>query len=118
MRSIEPFARPTAKGCDGTGECIVKVSVVDLSIKVEPEYVIFNNGRNNTIKIKWEIQTSGYKIDAIEIQDPGTEFPDCGPEGNHYSCKNKHTTLGVYKYKIKVSGQPAVPALDPWMVND
>jgi len=112
------FARPSAKGCDGTGECVVKVSVVDLAIKVDPEFVVFNNGRNNTIKVKWEIQTEGYVVEAVEVPDGGDEYFDCGKEGNHFSCKNRHKSLDVYKYTIKVKGPQSVPPLDPWLVND
>ena len=117
MRPIEVFTRPSAKGCAGPGDCVVQVSIVDGAIKVEPEFVIFNNGRNNTIKIKWEMQTAGYAVDAIEIPD-NNEYFDCGKEGNHFSCKNRHKDLNVYKYTIKVTGQPPVPPRDPWLVND
>jgi hypothetical protein len=118
MKPVEFAPRPSAKECNGTGNCTVNVSVVDLTIRTDPEYIIFNNGRNNEIKIKWEMQTSGYAIDAVEIPDGGDEFFGCGPEGNHFSCRNRHKTFGVYKYTIKVRGQPSVPPRDPWMVND
>ena len=63
-------------------------------------------------------QTKLNAIDSIDIPDNGDEYFDCGKEGNHYSCKNKHRSLDVYKYTVKVSGQPPVPAKDPWLVND
>jgi hypothetical protein len=118
MKPTDFSPRPSAKECNGSGNCTVSVSVVDLSIKVDPEFVIFNNRRGSSIKIKWEIQTAGYAIDSIEIPDGGGDFAECGPEGNHFSCKNLHKTFGVFKYTVKVRGQPPVPPKDPWMVND
>src|SRR5690349_1130482 len=79
MKPTDFSPRPSAKECNGSGNCTVSVSVVDLSIRVDPEFVIFNNRRGDSIKFKWEIQTAGYAIDTSEIPDGGGAFAECGP---------------------------------------
>ena len=36
--------------------------------------------------------------------------------GNRYACMNRRTP-GTYEYGIQLGGSPAVPPLDPWIVN-
>ena len=36
--------------------------------------------------------------------------------GNRYACRNQRAR-GTYEYGIQLDGSPAVPLLDPWVVN-
>jgi hypothetical protein len=112
--------KPTAGECKMAGNCKIAVAVVSGKITVDPEYLIVNNQRNSTIIVTWELPaSSGYKLEKVEVPEGGTEIDGCHAEGpQRWQCNNKHTTFGVYKYKITVSGQPPVPVYDPWIVND
>lgn len=98
------------------------VTVVDgKSIVVDQEPLVFNKSMTNVV-ITWRLPRDGaytFPKDGIAIQNAGDEFANCHPQANGYafSCVNVHAKAGTYKYAIKVTGTPAVPPLDPTIVN-
>lgn len=101
-----------------------QVSVKDGKIVVDPDPLQFAKDQQN-VKITWELPKDSKYIfpnDGITIKDPGDEILDCQVEPNEkglkYSCKNKHSKPGKYKYTVKVDGSPAVPPLDPIIENN
>lgn len=99
-----------------------QVSVVDGKIVVDQETIRFGKDKRN-VKITWQLPPDSkytFPKDGIVINDAGDEFPDCHQEQNglRFACMNKHSKPGKYKYTIKVEGSPAVPPLDPVVVND
>ena len=98
------------------------VSVVDgKHIVVDQEPLYFSRGMKD-VMITWRLPAgSAYRFprDGITIRDAGGEFTNCHPEHNglRFSCLNVHAMPGTYKYTIKVVGTPAVPELDPTIVN-
>ncbi len=77
--------------------------------------------RGNSPKITWELMNSNYTFptNGIVITNGGTEF-SCHAEANgrKFSCNNRHTVPGRYKYTVNVTGSPAVPPLDPFVANE
>jgi hypothetical protein len=76
--------------------------------------------------IWWELVTTGYSFpaDGITIASPLPNEFTCrvALQGRIYFCINRNTTTGTglkkYKYSVKVTGSPAVPPLDPWILNE
>ena len=99
------------------------VSVVDgKHIVVDQEPIYFSKEKRN-VRFGWQwASDSGYTFpkDGIVINDAGDEIIECRPAqgGLSFSCLNKHAKPGKYKYTIKLEGSPAVPPLDPIIVND
>jgi hypothetical protein len=98
------------------------VSVAGGKITVAPEPLQFAKDKHN-VKITWQLPAGTpytFPKDGIVIGDGGDEFPDCHPEqnGQRFACMNKHNKPGKYKYTIKVDGSPAVPPLDPIVINE
>jgi hypothetical protein len=91
-------------------------------IVVDQEPIYFAREMQN-VRITWQLPAdSKYRFsrDGISFKDAGDEIADCHLEQNglRFSCLNKHSKPGKYKYTIKVDGSPVVPALDPTVVND
>ncbi len=61
-----------------------------------------------------------FGANGIVIEKKGNEFVDCKPavDGRSFSCLNKHTKPGTYKYTVTLDGKPAIAPLDPALVND
>lgn len=100
-----------------------QVSVVDGKIVIDQETIRFAKDKQN-VKITWHLPKDSkytFSKDGIAIKDAGDEFPDCQVEPNEkglkFSCKNKHSKPGKYKYTINVEGSPTVPPLDPIVEN-
>lgn len=96
--------------------------VNDKYIVVNQEPLYFPKGTQD-VRITWQLPSDSkytFPRDGIVIKDAGDEFADCHPEPNglRFSCLNKHSKPGTYKYTIKVEGSPAVPPLDPIILND
>lgn len=96
--------------------------VDDKYIVVDQEPIVFARGMQN-VRITWQLPPdSRYRFprDGISFRDAGDEIADCHPEqsGVRFSCLNKHSRPGKYKYTIKLDGSPAVQPLDPTVVND
>ena len=99
------------------------VSVVDgKRIVVGQEPIYFSKGTQN-VRFAWQLPPDSqytFPRDGVVVKDAGDEIVDCHPEQNGlgFSCLNKHTKPGKYKYTIKLDGLPAVPPLDPIIDND
>ena len=115
MKPTEFSSRPSAKGCNGSGNCFVDITLSTGSIVVDAEYVIINNPRRQDIKITWRVP-EGNTLESIDFGDTGGQIDGCHSEGPRMiSCIDHHMDLGVFKYTIKVTG---FAPRDPWMVND
>ena len=99
-----------------------RVSIVDgKRIAVDQETITFAKGVQN-FRINWQLPADSKYVfpkDGIVVKDAREEIVDCRPEkdGRSFSCLNKNTRPGKYKYNIKVEGTPAIPELDPVIVN-
>jgi len=98
------------------------VSVANGKIVVVPDPLSFGPGTQNVL-ITWQLpSSSGYTFpnDGIVISNPGDEIVNCHrvQNGLGFLCTNRHSKKGTYKYTIKVEGSPAVPPLDPVIVNN
>lgn len=104
------------------------VTVVDdLAIKVEPDPLRFLKHEQN-VRITWQIPSESrytFTEDGIVIRETSgatisarTEFK-CGRDQDprKFSCLNKHTGPGKYKYIIKVEGPHQIMPLDPIIDN-
>ncbi|MEQ1515552.1 MAG: hypothetical protein ABL931_03580 [Usitatibacteraceae bacterium] len=92
-------------------------------IVVDQEPLFFAKGVVN-VRINWQLPADSkntFPKDGITF-DRGAveELVDCRPEKNGlvFSCLNRHTKPGKYKYTIKLDGEPKVAPLDPVLVND
>ncbi len=106
-----------------------QVTVVDGKIVVDQETITFAKDQQN-VKITWHLPKDSnyvFPTDGIVIEGAGAgdEFLDHQVEPNDkglkFSCKNKHSKPGKYKYTIKVQGPPGVPPLvplDPYIDNN
>lgn len=104
-----------------------KVNVVDGKITIDQEVIVFGAGlRGVPVTVIWQLpKGSDYRFgkDGIVFKDPGDEIVRCQPidDGAAFSCLNQHTRAGDFKYNISVQPindkTPAVPTLDPRLVN-
>ena len=95
-----------------------------------PESLYFRKGEKGVIT--WHLKAKDYRFatDGIVFQSNAAgEIVNCGRAKDNdklFSCDNLHRKEGqgfFYKYAIKVepnpgSGAPAVPVLDPFVLND
>lgn len=111
------------------------VNVQNGTVKsVTPDPLTFSKA-DGQVKIVWSIDSSAYRFrpNGIVIDGevlPGTKLPnprqteivECMPanaERSSYSCVNKNTRAGTYKYTVNletVDGKPLKP-FDPLIVN-
>ncbi len=98
------------------------VSVVEgKHIVVHQEPLYFDRGQKD-VKVTWWLPAnSRYRFpkDGIVVRNEDGEFEKCHAEENgmRFACMNLHKKPGTYKYTIRVEGSPAVPPLDPTIVN-
>jgi len=66
--------------------------------------------------------SAGYTFpsNGIVFASGGSQFFDCHVEANgrRFTCRDRNTEAGRFKYTVNVTGSPAVPPLDPWIVNN
>ena len=99
------------------------VSVVDgKQIVVNQDPLVYAREVQN-VRISWRLPADSkytFPKDGIVVNEAREEIVDCRPaeDGRSFSCLNRHTRPGKYKYNIKVQGTPVVPVLDPVIVND
>jgi hypothetical protein len=80
-----------------------------------PNHVIFWR-LNNATGQKYTFPSNGI---AFKTAEGKAEFK-CGPHANSgvvYKCTDPNKTQGEFKYAVTVTGVPAVPVLDPWIIN-
>lgn len=103
-----------------------EVTVLNGEIRVQPDPLRFEPGRRN-VHINWRLPNdsphrfaeNGIVIDREVTNRSGgqqTEVIDCRvtADGKQFSCLNKNTRPGVYKYTIRLMG---LPPKDPSIVN-
>ena len=99
------------------------VSVVDgKQIVVNQDPLVYAKEVQN-VRISWRLPADSkytFPKDGIVVNEAREEIVDCRPaeDGRSFSCLNRHTRPGKYKYNIKVQGTPVVKELDPIIVND
>lgn len=114
--------------CTRPNEHCISVTVTSASggapqIRVDvPELYI--HGPNHVIF--WRLNNAGdqkyrFPADGIAFKTEGgrSEFR-CALQGNTgtiYRCTDPNRTQGRFEYAVKVNGSPAVPVLDPWVIN-
>jgi hypothetical protein len=84
---------------------------------------LVKKGQDHTIT--WYIDnedTQDYKFPesgiAFKTSD-GKDVFNCALRGNYvYRCVDRSWKKGEFEYAVKVAGSPAVPPLDPWVVNN
>jgi hypothetical protein len=109
--------------CEGQN-CDVQVSVT-CTLRVfciaSVDYDEIQVPRGQSPNITWQMMSPGYTFpgNGIVIANAGDEF-SCRVEANgqRFTCRNRHSVRGAYKYTVNVSGTPHVPSLDPWILND
>lgn len=98
------------------------VSILDgKQIVVSQEPIFFAKGMKD-VRVTWHVSPDSkytFGKDGIVVADAREEIVDCraAPDGMSFSCLNRHTKAGKYKYTVKLDGTPAVAPLDPTMVN-
>jgi hypothetical protein len=101
----------------------VRTAIADgKRIIVNQEPIYFPRGLKNT-RVTWNVPAnSNYTFgrDGVVVEKGGDEIVDCKPSEDRksFSCLNRHTKPGKYKYTIKFEGKPAIEPLDPTMDND
>jgi hypothetical protein len=78
--------------------------------------------RGNSPNITWQMISAGYTFpsNGIVFASGASQFIDCHVEANgrRFSCKDRNTEPGKFKYTVNISGSPTVPPLDPFIAND
>ena len=106
--------------CNSAEQCKVTVQVAHSKITVDHDTV-----EARGFDVVWEIANASgqsYQFDrneGIEFKtNAGRQVFRCHVEanGNRYKCMN-HKDPGQYEYRVALVGTPAVPPLDPWVVN-
>jgi hypothetical protein len=102
------------------------VPVANGQITVDQETLRFNKDMVN-VRITWRLQSKdGGKLTfppngVVFERAARGEIVDCqrSKDNTEFSCINKHTKPGLYRYGINVDedGQPLKP-LDPFVMND
>jgi hypothetical protein len=114
--------------CDDNREGIVAVDGEIISVSPEPIVVCKQNA-----KVTWTLASdapAGYEFadlakhgkKGIDITDPNAQFDNCNVEsnGSKYSCFDKSTVKGAYKYIINLRKPDGsiLKSIDPHVVND
>ena len=109
--------------CNSAQQCRVKVEVTCAqgTCRASVDHPrVFARGND----IVWIVdnkpgQSYVFAADGIAFKtEAGRNVFRCHPEanGNRFACMNNRTS-GEYEYAVRLSGSPAVPLLDPWIVN-
>jgi hypothetical protein len=91
-------------------------------VVVSPEPLVFPSG-GSEVTIVWQLPRGGsfrFPENGIVIDGAQEEIVRCAPraEGLEFSCLNRHTRPGKYKYTIRVlDGSKPLAPLDPYIVN-
>jgi len=105
---------------DALNPRLVVVDGKQIVVNQEP---IFFAKKVKDVRVTWHAPAgSAYTFgkDGVVIDNAADEFVDCRPakDGKSFSCLNKHTKPGKYKYTVTLQGKPAIAPLDPVLVND
>jgi guanyl-specific ribonuclease Sa len=83
-----------------------QVSVADGKINIDQEVIEFKPEEKN-VTIAWQLPKGSphrFPRDGIVFEKPDGEIVECQArsEGTEFTCLNRHTKRGDYKYSIKV----------------
>ena len=98
------------------------VSVKGGVVSVSPDPLVFLKGEKD-VRITWRLGAQGLSFpeNGIVIEGPKQdEIVDCKPGegGRDFSCLNRHSRPGTYKYTIRVlQDGKALKPLDPNIMN-
>jgi hypothetical protein len=123
--ATSPFG-PDGKTLRCTGQnCDVQVAVscsLGLFCRASVDSETVQVSRGNSPNITWQMISAGYTFpsNGIVFASGASQFSECHVEANgrRFTCKDRNTEAGKFKYTVNISGSPAVPPLDPWVVND
>lgn len=100
-----------------------QVSFIDGKISVKPEPLRFAKDQTQ-VTIVWSVPKGAgvtFADNGIVVDKARDEIVECRPrnEGLEFSCLNRHTVPGTYKYTIRLlqGGKPLEPH-DPTIMND
>jgi len=101
-----------------------QVSIVDgRHIVVNQEPIIFTKAQVN-VTIRWQLPANGeyrFPRNGIDFEKSADgEIVECQPskDGLEFTCLNRHTRPGSYKYTVNVQrGEKRLEPLDPRVVN-
>ena len=124
--TVADAAAPAAKSTksaitiDALNPRLFIVDGKQIVVNQEPIYVA---KKIKDVRITWHAPVgTNYTFgkDGIVIDNAGDEITDCraAKDGKSFSCLNKHTKPGKYKYTVTLEGKPAIAPLDPVLVND
>jgi hypothetical protein len=102
-------------GNDVSGALKISVDVSELRV-TGTNHVIFWR-IDNTAAQKYRFPANGI---AFKSATGKQEF-QCGTLGDSglvFQCTDPNQTKGRFEYAVTVSGSPAVPVLDPWVINE
>jgi hypothetical protein len=120
------FVSQALPACFGQRNCI-EVSVIKVGDSLKIQDIGNFELRKGETEITWRIATPGYTfpanaitfVDKPDFPLPAqNEFKCESGGGKTYKCEGRHVKPGTYGYKISLDGTPAVPPLDPFIIND
>ena len=112
--------------CPGGERHCIPVYVITVGGKPKIADIPDHEVRDQGAAIFWKIGTPGYTfpVNGIAFDKPSnppstpTEF-NCNVQGNDtFKCIDKKNNLGTFGYTVKLQGSPAVPPLDPYIINN
>lgn len=110
--------------CNSPEQCVVIVRVINCPSHCAIS-VRYDTVEARGFDVVWKMENDSgqsYAFDSnkgIEFKtNAGKQVFNCHVEanGNRYKCNN-HKDPGQYEYGVTLVGTPAVPPLDPWVVN-
>ena len=111
------------------------VSVVNGRIAIDQQTLVFGEAlRKVSVPITWHLPRGSnfqFAENGIVFDKPDGEIVECHAidKGASFTCLNKHTKAGLYKYTITLKpvnggpddklqrSMPPLEPLDPWVVN-
>jgi hypothetical protein len=110
--------------CGGSPHCI-DVSVITVGGKPQIALIADEPVHDQGVAIFWKIATPGYRFPAngIEFNKPANPAPagefNCAPAGGTaFRCIDRYQNKGTFGYTVTLDGDPRVPPLDPFIINN
>lgn len=100
---------------EASGDLKLYVDAPELRVKGAGHVIFWR--LENAAEQNYKFASNGI---AFKTQDGKDQFTNCGPVGSNgatFKCTDKNTIQDKFEYAITVSGSPAVPVLDPWIIN-
>jgi hypothetical protein len=112
--------------CAGSNPHCIDVNVITVGGQAQIALIPDHKVNNNGVDIDWAIATQGYTFPANGItfvNKPGMPLPAANEfscslfNSTTFRCKDTHHTMGTFGYTVTLSGSPAAPPLDPYILN-